>query len=144
MFIGGVGPAEEELRSLIDRQGLAGVVVRPGRVSDSERDALYRIATALVFPSTYEGFGAPVLEAMRAGCPALVADATALPEVIGDAGVRLPTDDPDAWALAVGRLLDDPSERERLAAAGRARAARFTAAGSATLLVGAYRAALAT
>jgi len=117
------------------------LVVRPGRVSDADRNGLYAVATALAFPSRYEGFGAPVLEAMRFGCPVIAADATALPEVVGDAGILVPPDEPDAWAKAIDQLIVDRDERERLIAAGHVRAARFTAAAAGASLLAAYVAA---
>jgi len=142
VLLGAPGPAEQDLVALVARRGLGGAVVRPGRVSDADRDGLYALATAMAFPSRYEGFGAPALEAMARGCPVLAADATALPEVVGDGGRLLDPDDPDAWAGALAALASDAAERARWAAAGRTRAARFTATRSAAALLGAYRAAL--
>lgn len=141
VLLGGRGPAEAELNTHIDRLGVRGFVVRPGRVSDADRDGLYALASALAFPSRYEGFGAPVLEAMRFGCAVIAADTTALPEVVGDAGILLPPDEPDAWAAAIERLVVDDAERERLIAAGRVRALRFTAASAGAALLAAYVAA---
>ncbi len=95
-----------------------------GRVSRDDLEALYAGTRALVFPSLYEGFGLPVLEAMRRGLPVVTARVSSLPEVGGDAAVYV--DDPvdvSALARAVERALD---ERERLTEAGRARAATFT------------------
>jgi len=114
-------------------------VVRPGRVSSAALTALYRGATAMVFPSRYEGFGLPVLEAMQLGCPVLVADACALPDVVDGAGVVVAPDDPDAWATAIGDLLDDPARRARLVEAGRRRAAGFTWDAAAEALVAAWQ-----
>jgi len=142
VLLGGVGRAEAEVVAEIGRLGLGDRVVRPGRVSDADRDGCYGAAVALAFPSRYEGFGAPVLEAMALGCPVLAADATALPEVVGDGGLLLPIGDVDAWAAALARVAGDPGERAALAAAGRARAAGFTAVQSARALVSAYRSVL--
>jgi glycosyltransferase involved in cell wall biosynthesis len=139
VLTGGKGLADDEVAADIDRLGLRDDVVRPGRVPDADRDALIRLAEALVFPSRYEGFGAPVLEAMRLGCPVLAADATALPEVVAGAGVLVDPDDPAAWADAVDRVLRDPLHRAELVVAGHERAGRFTAARSARALLGAYR-----
>ena len=141
VLIGGRGPAEADLTTHIDRLGVRALVVRPGRVSDADRNGLYALATALAFPSRYEGFGAPVLEAMRFGCPVLAADTTALPEVVGEAGILLPPDEPDAWAKAIEQLIVDGDERDRLIAAGHVRAVRFTAAAAGAALLAAYRAA---
>lgn len=99
---------------------------RAGYVSDEQLAALYNRATALVFPSRYEGFGLPVLEAMSAGGVVLCSDASTLPEVAGDAALYFPPDDPATLARQAVRLLDEPGLRERLVAAGRARAAQFS------------------
>jgi glycosyltransferase involved in cell wall biosynthesis len=95
-----------------------------GQVASEDLEALYAAAEALVFPSLYEGFGMPVLEAMRRGLPVVTAAVSSLPEVGGEAAVYV--DDPldaEAVAAAVERAL---SERDRLGRLGRAQAARFT------------------
>jgi glycosyltransferase involved in cell wall biosynthesis len=108
--------------------GLAGEypVEFPGFVSDAELDALLRGADAIVVPSVYEGFGLIVLDAMARGCPVLVARAGALPETGGDAALQFEPYDVDELAVTLELVLDDPAERARLAAAGRARAAEFS------------------
>jgi glycosyltransferase involved in cell wall biosynthesis len=100
-------------------------VRRIGPVPTEVLDALYRAATLCVVPSRYEGFGLPALEAMARGCPVVVSDTTSLPEVVGDAGLRVPPDDVDAWADAICSLLQDPAHRTAAAAAGIARASGF-------------------
>jgi glycosyltransferase involved in cell wall biosynthesis len=80
-----------------------------GRVPDDELVALYRTASALVFPSLYEGFGLPPLEAMACGCPVAVSTATSLPEVCGDAAEYFDPLSPDDMARAVAAVLDDPA-----------------------------------
>ena len=98
-----------------------------GAVSDSERDLLYRRAEALLFPSLYEGFGLPVLEAMKNGLPVVTTRASSLPEVGGEAALYVSdAQDSEAMAEAVRRLRDDPALRQRLVAAGRRRASGFT------------------
>ena len=99
-----------------------GVDVR-GRVGRAELLGLYRSASVLVFPSLYEGFGLPPLEAMASGCPVAAARSGALPEVVGDAAVLFDAEDPIALAAAVEEALDRAPE---LQAAGLERAARFT------------------
>jgi glycosyltransferase involved in cell wall biosynthesis len=100
--------------------------VELGAVSDDELACLYSAATALLLPSWYEGFGLPALEAMACGCPVLAADAGALPEVMGSAGVLLPKDSGSRWLQAAERICSDPTSREELRRAGLARAAEFS------------------
>ena len=97
-----------------------------GYVSDAELGAMYRAATALVFPSRYEGFGLPALEAMAAGGRVICANASSLPEVVGDAALTFEWDDADALAAHMQRLLDSPDERAAKAQSALAQAARFT------------------
>lgn len=118
-------------------------VVWAGRVDDASLRALYAGAVAFVMPAFHEGFGLPVLEAMALGAPVVCARAASLPEVAGDAAVLFPAGDVSALAAAVARLLDDAALRDRLRAAGRARAAQFTWAAAAAATVDAYREALA-
>ena len=112
----------------------AGVETR-GRVSDEELVDLYRSASALVFPSLYEGFGTPPLEAMACGCPVASSTAGALPEVVGDAAALFDPGSAEAIADGIERALTDDSLPER----GLAHAARFTWAASARAHEGVYR-----
>ena len=94
---------------------------------DAALAALYRGAALVALPSTYEGFGFPLLEAMACGAPVLAARAGSLPEVGGDAAAWVDdAHDADAWATALRALLDDDDARARLAALGPARAATFS------------------
>jgi len=144
VLLGGDGAAKDAVTAEIERLHLGARVVRPGRVPDGERDAWLATATVLAFPSLYEGFGAPVLEAMAAGCPVVAAAATALPEVAAGAAVLVDPTDVEAWTAALARVLDDEDERRRLIAAGGERSAALTAAVSARRLVAAYRLATGT
>ncbi|HSM67170.1 MAG TPA: glycosyltransferase family 1 protein [Ilumatobacteraceae bacterium] len=139
VLLGGAGSAEDEVVAAIDRLDLGRRVVRPGRVPDADRDGLIALAEALVFPSEYEGFGAPVVEAMALGTPVICSDQPALAEVVGDAGLVLPRE-LDAWADALDVLAQRSTE---LCVAGRRRAQAFTARRSGEQLAAAYRAALA-
>jgi glycosyltransferase involved in cell wall biosynthesis len=97
-----------------------------GFVSDQELRALYEHALALVFPSFYEGFGLPPLEAMTCGCPVIISEQPALSEVCGDAALRCRADDTAQIAAYMQALQSDAALRTRLAATGRERARRFT------------------
>jgi glycosyltransferase involved in cell wall biosynthesis len=133
VLLGGRGLSEDDVAGAIAALELGPRVIRPGRVSEADRDGLVAGAEALVFPSEYEGFGAPVLEAMALGTPVICSDRAALPEVAGDAALVRPLE-LDAWAGAL-----DEIDREVLAAAGRARAATFSTAASGAALAAAYR-----
>jgi glycosyltransferase involved in cell wall biosynthesis len=97
-----------------------------GHVSDADLRALYAAAEAFVYPSDYEGFGLPVLEAMAAGTPVITLDNSSLREVAGDAAMLLPSATVEGLADAMARLMTDPALREELASLGRARARRFS------------------
>ena len=143
VLTGGAAGAEDDLEGAVRSLGVSELVLRPGRVPSADLEALYLGATAVVFPSRYEGFGLPVLEAMRLGCPVIAANTTALPSVVGGAGILVPPDDVEQWASAMALLCDDTVERRRLVAAGRDRAAGFSWASSARALVGVWRRAAA-
>jgi glycosyltransferase involved in cell wall biosynthesis len=96
-----------------------------GRVSDGELRALYEQAACMVFPSTTEGFGLPPLEAMRLGCPVIVAPCGALPEVCGDAATYAHPNDPAAWVSGILSLAEEGEMRRQSQARGRERAARY-------------------
>jgi glycosyltransferase involved in cell wall biosynthesis len=97
-----------------------------GRVDDDELTALYRGAIAFVFPSLYEGFGIPPLEAQQCGCPVIAARAASLPEVLASSAVYVDPYDEADLADAMGRVVDDPTLRAHLVAAGLANAERFS------------------
>jgi Glycosyltransferase len=107
-----------------------------GFISDAELRALYEHALALVFPSFYEGFGLPPLEAMTCGCPVVISEQPALLEVCGDAALRCRADDTDAITRHMQALHADDALRARLSAAGRERAQRFTWAATGRALLG--------
>jgi glycosyltransferase involved in cell wall biosynthesis len=109
-----------------------------GHVSDARLQALYHGAAALVYPSLYEGFGLPVLEAMAAGTPVIASRAASMPEVLGDAGILLDPLDAAAWAQAIVKVVNDEHVRERMRHAGRARAATFTWERTARATLGVY------
>ncbi|MDR3401959.1 MAG: glycosyltransferase family 1 protein [Chthoniobacter sp.] len=113
-------------------------VLSLGQVSDAELRALYEAAIALVYPSRYEGFGLPPLEAMGCGCPVVVSDQAALMEVVGNSGAAAVCgmDDADGLAVLMGRLAGDAAFRCDLAGRGQAHAATFRWADAAAGLLG--------
>lgn len=135
-------PHEAELRARARKLGVEPDVRLLGWVSDAFLEGLYATAAAFVFPSLYEGFGLPVLEAMARGVPVACSDRSSLPEVGGDAAVYFDPSDPAAIAAAVAGLLEDPVAAAGLREAARARAAGFTWERSAQLTEVAYRRAL--
>ena len=140
VLLGKTGSAEAEIAARVAADDdLRSRVVRPGRVSDADRNGLIAMAEALVFPSEYEGFGAPVIEAMALGTPVVCSDSTCLPDVAGDAALVLPLD-VDAWR---GALDEATTRRDELVSAGKERVQRFTSAASGRDLAAAYGRALA-
>ncbi len=103
----------------------------PGFVDDGDLPALYRQAALFAFPSLYEGFGLPALEAMACGTPVVASSASSLPEVVGDAGLLVDPTDVPGWTTALRRLLEDEGLRGRLRAAGQTQATSFTWEGAA-------------
>ncbi len=116
----------EPLIDEIERLGLRSRVMLPGYVAEADLPCWYAAAQAFLYPSKYEGFGLPVVEAMAVGTPVLAADAASLPEVAGDAAMLLPPDNCDAWAGAMTELTNAASAREVLGRKGIARAAQFS------------------
>jgi len=138
VLTGGPGPLEDAVHARAERPDLAGRVLRTGRVSTAELEALYRSAALVVVPSSYEGFGLPVLEAMRRRVRVLAADAGSLPEVArpGDL-VRRPG--VSGWTAAMLDVLDeDPTERLAALDAAGERAAAFSPARTGRGLLDAY------
>lgn len=132
----------EAIDAAVARLGLADHVVFTGFVPGDALPALYAGATAFVFPSLYEGFGIPLLEAMACGIPACVANTSSLPEVAGDAALLFDPRDPGAIADALHRLLSDDLLRARLRARGLKRCTEFTWENSARGVMEACRAAV--
>jgi len=106
--------------------GLEGEVVFPGFVPDEDLPALYRAAELFVFPSLYEGFGLPPLEAMACGTPVVTSDVSSLPEIVGDAAITIDPHNAQELAGAILHILGDPGLRVRLQNKGLARAKMFS------------------
>lgn len=133
VLTGGQGAAEAVVAANTDPR-----VLRLGRVPGADRNGLLAMAEAMVFPSRYEGFGAPLIEAMTLGAPVVCSDSTCIPGIVGEAGLVRPLQ-PDAWA---GALEEASRRRSELVAAGHARARDFTARASGSALAAVYARAL--
>lgn len=116
----------DDLEAEVERLGLDSHIFWRENIPPALLPALYNAASLLATPSFYEGFGLPALEAMACGTPTLVANRGSLPEVVGDSGLLVNPDDPDAIAEGLRRLLTDSGLRERLRTTGLARAGQFT------------------
>jgi glycosyltransferase involved in cell wall biosynthesis len=115
---------DETLRAL-DETGIRDAVVLTGYVPETDLPALYSGALCFVYPSYFEGFGLPPLEAMKCGAPVIVGNRTSLPEVVGDAALAVDPFDVEAIANAIRLLMDDPLLREKLSLKGQERAREF-------------------
>jgi glycosyltransferase involved in cell wall biosynthesis len=135
---GGKGWMYEGLSAIVERLGLDERVRFIGFVEDDDLPALYGLASAFAFPSWYEGFGLPVLEAMACGTPVVAADNSSLPEVVGEAGLLVDAADPEALAEALARLLTDRDLAAHLVRTGRNQAQRFTWEAAARQLLDLY------
>lgn len=132
----GVG---EAVCAIAARAGAADAVVRLGPVSEERLRTLYRGALALAYPSLYEGFGLPLVEAMACGTPVIASNTASMPEVLGDAGILVDAADGQAWTRAIIDVVNNEETRRRLRTAGLRRAAHFTWERTARLTLGVYR-----
>lgn len=126
VLVGRKGWLYEEIFTTIAELGLAPFVHHLSGVGDIQLAYLYAAAGILAFPSQYEGFGLPPLEAMHVGCPVVVSNRASLPEVVGDAGILLPPNDPAAWANALYRVLTDSQLHQQLIEKGHTQAQQFS------------------
>lgn len=125
VLAGGWGWRHEEVRGRLEKWAGRGVRLLGG-VPPERLPQLYNLATALAHPAWYEGFGLTPLEAMACGTPVVAADASSVPEVVGEAGLLVDPGDVEGWTRALERVLEDDDLRRRLRARGLERAARFT------------------
>jgi glycosyltransferase involved in cell wall biosynthesis len=126
VLVGSTGWNADPIFAAIDALGLGDRVTLLGFASDDDLNLLYSAADVFVFPSYYEGFGLPVLEAMACGCPVVASNRSSLPEVVGDAGALCDPDDHAAIAESVLRFVEDEAARERAVTLGLAQAAKFS------------------
>jgi glycosyltransferase involved in cell wall biosynthesis len=132
----------DELLANAGKRGLRRRLRHLGVVSEAALPVLYRAATAVVFPSRYEGFGVPPLEAMACGCPVASSLAASLAEVCGDAVIALHPEDSSQMAEAIARICTDEALRNRLRQRGLARARLFSWSAAAEAHVAVYRRAI--
>lgn len=125
-LVGKRGWLFEEVFELVRELDLENDVRFLGRVPQEDLVLLYNAATVHAHPAFYEGFGLPPLEAMSVGTPTVVSDVSSLPEVVGDAGWRVPPEDAKGWAAAIGRLLADEDLRTDFRRRGLEQAGRFS------------------
>jgi glycosyltransferase involved in cell wall biosynthesis len=120
-----IDPYKAHFQELLAKEGITDVIF-PGYLPADELGVLFQRAEALLFPSHYEGFGFPVLEAMANGCPVITTPVSSLPEVAGDAALFVNPDDTDGMVMAMLRLLSEPGLRVTMQAKGREQAKKFT------------------
>lgn len=120
------GNADEPSLSLAKELGISDRVVFAGRIPEAQLPAYYRGAELLVFPSLYEGFGIPAVEAMACGTPVVAANATSLPEIVGTAAELVDPKDPEAISAGLHRVLADNTLRTSMRAVGLEQTTKFT------------------
>lgn len=141
VLTGGRGRAHSEVMQCISKSNATNRIVHLGSVASTKLEALYADALALVFPSEYEGFGQPLVEAMARGCPVISSDGGAIPEIVGDGGVTLPKDEL-IWAEEISQL-KNKSHRENLRKRGLSRSKQFTSTKAAASQVAVYNSMIA-
>jgi glycosyltransferase involved in cell wall biosynthesis len=140
VIVGGKGWLYEPIFARVRELGLEGRVRFLGFAADEDLPAIYSLASCLAYPSFYEGFGLPVLEAMACGTPVVTSRSSSLPEVAGTAAVLVDPHDVEELAVALEQVLHDQALRAELRAAGRRRAEGFTWERAARELLASYRA----
>jgi glycosyltransferase involved in cell wall biosynthesis len=142
VLAGGKGWQTEQIFALIAQLGINGDTLLPGYISGEDLPLWYNAAEIFAYPSVYEGFGIPVLEAMKCGVPVVVSNTTSLPEVAGPDSILLPPFEVEAWRDALASLLTNRDKRVQLSEIGRIHAQSFTWHNTARRIVESYRRAL--
>ena len=139
VLTGAPGKAELQVRKEIKKSGLEERISLLGRVSSKEMKEILNSASIMAFPSTYEGFGIPVLEAMAAGIPVVAAQGTPAANLLGKDSLTVKHDDEEAWSSALNKLLNDKDLRNRLVSEGFKQANKYTYQNSAQQLLETWR-----
>lgn len=138
VIVGKKGWRAHHIDETLKKYELHNDVIFPGYLGDEDLKKMYTLASIFVFPSLYEGFGIPPLEAMACGCPVISSNVASLPEVIGDAGLLIEPKNAHKWADAVCSLIENDQIRTMLIERGRRRAEKFTWESSAALALAAF------
>ncbi len=139
VLIGGKGWQTEPLFALIEKLGLEANIVFPGYVPDEDLPLWYGTADLFAYPSVYEGFGIPIVEAMACGTPIIASNTSSLPEAAGPHSILLPPDDAAAWGQAITKLLEDSAQRQQIAQEGLRYVKKFTWQNTAASTVDTYQ-----
>jgi glycosyltransferase involved in cell wall biosynthesis len=142
VLTGSTGDGRRRLQDEARRHGVADLVTMPGFVEPPQMHAAYQLAAGLIFPSLFEGWGLPIVEAFTSGVPVACSNVTSLPELVGDAAIVFEPTDVEEIAAAIARLWSDGELTEELVARGRKRLERLTWPGTARRLRALYRLAL--
>ena len=142
VLAGAIGWLAEPILKLIEQLDLQQDVIMPGYVPGNLLPMWYNAADLFVYPSLYEGFGLPLLEAMACGVPVMASDTTSLPEAVGTAGTLLPPMDCEVWVDRLACLLDNPKARADFSGRGQQQAEKFTWKRTAQQIAVSYRRAL--
>lgn len=139
VLVGRYGWMFEEVLQQINVLNLEDKVFLAGYVPQADLPLVYNLSSLFVYPTIYEGFGLPVLEAMACGIPVITTEVSSLPEIVGEAGVLVPVNDEQALYLAMDRVLKDPELYRDLTSKGPKRAAKFSWQRTAQLTMQVYR-----
>jgi len=123
---GGDSWLDTEVLDMIEKNGLQGRIIKLGYISEEDLVTMYSLADCYLYPSLYEGFGLPILEAQACGCPVITSNASSCPEVAGAGAVLVDPRDPDGMARAMARVVSDRRLRSRLVRAGLENCRRYT------------------
>ena len=143
VIAGGFGWKHEQILEEVSRLGLTQRVKLIGFVDDQDLPVLYSDASLFAFPSLYEGFGIPLLEAMSCGVPVISSNTSSLPEVAGDAALLLPPNDEELWSKNLRQILEDSTRRTRMVAAGFLQARKYSWRNAAEQVLSIYHTLLA-